>query len=164
MTAMNHLQISKDLTNKKITVTRNFAATPEQVWQAWTESELLDQWWAPKPWRAETKSMDFKEGGHWLYAMVGPDDTRHWARVDFITIDPFKSYTAKDSFCDENGNPNTDLPSMNWRNEFQATEGGTKVVINIAFASEADLEKIVEMGFEEGFASALNNLDQYFSS
>ena len=53
----------KDLPNKKITVTRHFNAPLDQVWKAWTESELLDQWWAPKPFKAETKFMDFKVGG-----------------------------------------------------------------------------------------------------
>ena len=85
--ANNPLEIVKDVTNKKITVTRSFDATQEQVWQAWTEQEYLDQWWAPNPWKAETKSIEFKEGGRWLYAMVGPDNSRHWARVDFLKID-----------------------------------------------------------------------------
>ena len=55
----NHTEIIKDLPNKKITITRNFDSQPEHVWRAWTESELLDQWWAPKPWRTETKTLDF---------------------------------------------------------------------------------------------------------
>ena len=163
MTAINQLQLVKDLPNKTIFITRNFDATPELVWRAWTESELLDQWWAPKPWRAETKSMNFTVGGHWLYAMVGPDNTRHWARVDFMAIEPFQRFTAIDLFCDAEGNPNQDLPGMHWQNEFKATDTGTQVVVTLSFNTEADLEKILEMGFEEGFAAALNNLDQYLS-
>ncbi|WP_257867923.1 SRPBCC domain-containing protein [Flavobacterium sp. J372] len=58
--------------NKTIIITREFAAGVALVWKAWTTPELLDQWWGPQPWRAETKSMDFTEGGYWLYAMVGP--------------------------------------------------------------------------------------------
>ena len=160
----NSLQIVKDLPNKTITVTRNFNATPEQVWKTWTESDLLDQWWAPKPWRTETSVLNFIEGGHWFYAMVGPDQSRQWVRVDFYTIDPFKSFTARDSFCDENGKLTNDPPGMNWRNEFHVLPGGTKLVVTISFDSEADFEKIVEMGIEEGFTSALGNLDGYFSS
>src|SRR5688500_12202366 len=86
-----HMQIVKDLPNKKITITRQFNATPDMVWRAWTESELLDQWWAPKPWRAETKTLNFKEGGNWLYAMVGPNGDKEWVKVDFITIEPHKA-------------------------------------------------------------------------
>jgi uncharacterized protein YndB with AHSA1/START domain len=156
------MNFSVDRENQKIKVEREFAAPVLKVWAAWTESELLDQWWAPKPWRAETKTMDFKEGGYWLYAMVGPADEKHWARVDYKTIDRDRSFQAVDSFCDENGNPTDALSSMNWKNEFHATETGTKVIVEISFANEADLKKILEMGFEQGFTAALENLDALF--
>src|SRR5687768_8096768 len=92
-----------DKENKKIKVEREFDAPVARVWAAWTEQELLDQWWAPKPWKARTKTMDFREGGYWLYAMVGPEGEEHWARADYKSISPLRSFSAADSFCDENG-------------------------------------------------------------
>ncbi|TKK69377.1 SRPBCC domain-containing protein [Ilyomonas limi] len=160
MATNNQLQISKDLPNKKITIIRHFDAAPEQVWRAWTESDLLDQWWAPKPWRAETKTMDFREGGYWHYAMVGPDDTKHWSKVDFIKINPGSSFEALDFFCDENGNPSPDFQKSNWKNEFKASNGGTDVVVEITFATEADMQQLMAMGFEGGFTMGLNNLEE----
>ena len=145
---------------KKLIVTRAFNAPLRQVWDAWTKSNLLDQWWAPKPWKAETKSMDFREGGTWIYAMVGPDGEKHWARADYKSIEPMKGYTLTDAFCDEQGNINQDLPQMNWKCDFHETQAGTNVVIEITFNNEADLEKIIEMGFKEGFTSGLANLDE----
>lgn len=65
--------------NNTIHIRREFDAGPELVWQAWTTAELLDQWWGPEPWKAETRTMDFREGGTWLYAMVGPEGERHWS-------------------------------------------------------------------------------------
>ncbi|WP_431215080.1 SRPBCC family protein [Puia sp. P3] len=55
-----------------IDVQREFAADLDLVWDAWTKPELLDLWWAPKPYQTRTKSMDFREGGFWLYAMISP--------------------------------------------------------------------------------------------
>jgi len=158
--ATKEIIFSKDAANKKISVVREFDAPLEQVWKAWTEPELLDQWWAPKPWKANTKSMDFREGGLWLYYMQGPDDTRHYCRVDYKTIIPNKSFIAVDSFCDENGNITKEFPSMQWKNVFSRSGTGTKVEVEIAFNTEADLEKIIEMGFKEGFAAAHGNLDE----
>src|SRR5688572_9933862 len=86
---------------KKVHVTREFAADLPLVWDAWTKPELLDQWWAPKPWRTETKSMDFREGGFWLYAMKGPENETHWSRDDFESIQHLKSFSGLDTFCDE---------------------------------------------------------------
>lgn len=151
---------TQDLTNKKINVTREFDAPVEQVWKAWTKSELLDQWWAPKPWKANTISMDFRDGGVWLYYMEGPDGTRHYCRADYKSIRTNKSYEGLDAFCDEKGNINTEFPRMQWLVEFNKASRGTKVEVEITFASVEDLEKIIEMGFKEGFAAAHNNLDE----
>lgn len=160
MSNNDQLQFVKDVPGKQVMVTRQYNATVERVWKAWTESESLDQWWAPKPWRAETKSMDFKVGGYWLYAMVGPDGTKQWCKVEYKAIDPQKSYQAVDMFCDENGNRTPDFPGMRWKNVFQATATGTTVIIEINFNTEEDMQKILEMGFEAGFTMGLGNLEE----
>jgi len=159
-TQQKETTITKDAANKKLIVVREFDGTPEQVWKAWTQSELLDHWWAPKPWKARTKEMDFREGGFWLYYMEGPDGEKQWCRADYKSVDPGKSFSLVDAFCDEEGNPTNELPNMHWQNEFSETETGTKVTVEITFKSEADLEKILEMGFKEGFTMAHGNLDE----
>jgi uncharacterized protein YndB with AHSA1/START domain len=146
--------------NKTINVTREFAASPELVWAAWTQPELLDQWWAPKPYQTVTKSMDFREGGKWLYTMNGPDGTVHWCMAHYKKIDPIKSYSALDAFCDEKGNINKDFPRAFWTNSFSGNKETTTVTIVIAYDDLADLEKYIEMGFKEGFTMALGNLDE----
>ncbi len=160
MTTKNQTILTKDIKDKKIKVVREFAGPVESVWAAWTDASLLDQWWAPRPWKAVTKSMDFSEGGYWLYYMSGPDGEQIWNRVDFITIEPQKSFIADSYFCDEQGNNNFTISIMHWKNQFHKTVEGTKVEVEITFAETADLEKIIEMGFQEGFTSAHENLDE----
>jgi uncharacterized glyoxalase superfamily protein PhnB/uncharacterized protein YndB with AHSA1/START domain len=155
---------TKDTSNKKLTVERQFDAPAELVWQAWTVADILDQWWAPHPFRAVTKKMDFRVGGQWLYYMAGPEGISAWCRVDFTAIEPNKSYACEVSFCDETGNKNPDFPIMNWINEFSPAGSGTAVKVTIAFDREADLQTIVSMGFKEGFTAGLSNLDQYLSN
>lgn len=155
---------TKDQANKKIKVTRDFDAPVEQVWKAWTEKELLDQWWAPKPWKANTKSMDFRSGGSWLYYMQGPDGSRHYCRADYTSVIPNKSFGGDDAFCDENGNINNDFPRMHWEVSFNKANEGTRVYVEITFPTEADMEKIIEMGFKEGFAAAHTNLDELLAA
>jgi uncharacterized protein YndB with AHSA1/START domain len=154
------MEIVKDAEKKKIFVKRKFNAQPEKVWEAWTKAEVLDQWWAPKPFKTRTKEMDFREGGRWFYAMVGPDGSESWVRMDIKTVSPLKSFTAYDAFTYENGKINNELPGMEWKCEFTKSDSGTLVSVELSFASEEDMKKIVEMGFEEGFSSALNNLDE----
>ena len=80
--------------NNTVNVIREFAADLELVWEAWTNPEILDLWWAPKPYRTETKSMDFREGGMWLYAMISPENVKHWCKNDY--------QKSCESFCVQN--------------------------------------------------------------
>lgn len=150
--------------NNTVNVKREFAANLELVWEAWTNPEILDQWWAPKPYRTVTKSMDFREGGMWLYAMVSPQDEKHWCKNDYLKIEHQKSFSGLDAFCDENGTINTDMPRTLWISTFAENEGTTTVSIVAKYESLADLEKITAMGFKEGFTMALENLDQYIEA
>ncbi|MEO6283731.1 MAG: SRPBCC domain-containing protein [Dyadobacter sp.] len=156
------VNFSVDKENNKIKVEREFAAPVANVWAAWTQSNILDQWWAPKPWKARTKSQDFKEGGSWLYAMVGPEGEEHWARLDYKSISPLKSFSGIDAFCDEEGNLNPDFGRSTWTNQFTGTSDSTTVSINIQYDNLADLEQIIQMGFKEGFLAGMENLDEYF--
>lgn len=148
-----------DKAANQIRTERTFAASLANVWSAWTQRELLDQWWAPKPWKAQTKSMDFRPGGSWIYAMMGPDGETHWSRADFDAIVPMKSFSALDGFCDENGTIKPDFPRSQWANTFTQTGDDTLVSTVITFATLADLEQLLKLGFREGFTAGLANLD-----
>lgn len=153
-----------DKQNSKVVVKREFAASLEKVWAAWTQSEILDQWWAPKPWKAKTKLMDFREGGSWLYAMIGPAGEEHWSRADFIKVSQLKSYSGRDFFCDAEGNELKEFPASYWNVGFNGNQESTTVVIDIQYDKLEDLEKYIEMGFKEGFTMAMENLDDIFNS
>ncbi|HJS01169.1 MAG TPA: SRPBCC domain-containing protein [Flavobacterium sp.] len=149
--------------NNTVNVKREFAAQLPLVWDCWTKQEILDLWWAPKPYKTETKSMDFREGGTWHYGMVAPDGMIHWCRNDYKKINPQESFSALDAFCDENGVVNTDFPRTTWNNTF--IDNGATTTVNIVAQYErlADLEQIIAMGFQEGFTMALGNLDEYLN-
>ncbi|GAB3224740.1 SRPBCC domain-containing protein [Algoriphagus aestuariicola] len=154
-----------DKENQKITVKRSFDAPLGLVWTAWTDPEILDLWWAPKPWRTETKSIDFREGGRWHYAMVSPQGERHWCLFDFKKIVSQKSFSGQDAFCDENAIANDSKPIVSWLNQFSGTENDTTLVeIELEFNSLEDLESLIQMGFKEGFAMGLENLDEYLKT
>lgn len=157
----NQLQFdfSVNKENKTIHVVREFNAQLPLVWKAWTTATLLDQWWGPSPWRAETKSMDFREGGSWLYAMVSPEGEKHWSKVEYQSIDTEKSFKGKDGFCDEDGNMNPAFPQNTWNNNFISQGRTTQVDITLHFDSLEDLDKIMAMGFREGFTTGLEQLD-----
>lgn len=153
-----------DKQNKQVHVKREFAAPLKTVWAAWTDSKILDKWWAPKPWKAKTKSQDFKPGGSWYYAMVGPDGTEHWCIAEYKTVDQQKSYSLLDAFTDPQGNINTEMPRSFWTVSFTDKKDHTIVDIVIKHERLEDLEKLIEMGFKEGFTMGMENLDEVLES
>jgi len=150
--------------NKTVEIKREFAANIGLVWDCWTKPELLDLWWAPKPNKTKTKSMDFREGGSWFYSMIGPEGTVHWCRADYKKIDILKSFSGLDAFCYEDGNINIEFPRSLWTSSFSENADKTTVDIVVEYKELADLEKIIQLGFKEGFTAALSNLDQYLET
>lgn len=153
------MDFSVDRENHKINVKREFAAPVNLVWDAWTKSEILDKWWAPKPWKAKTKTMDFREGGRWLYAMVGPDGTETWCKADYNLVNAKNAFGWSDAFCDADGNVSNGFPSAEWKVAFREADGSTMVNIVISHETKESMDKYLEMGFREGFVAALENLD-----
>jgi hypothetical protein len=92
--------------------------------------------------------------------MTGPDGTSMWNIVEFSKIRKEKDFQAVSAFCDENGKKNADFPVMYWKNVFRTMGSDTLVEVEISFTNEADIEKIIAMGFEAGFTAALGNLDE----
>ncbi|TDQ77037.1 SRPBCC family protein [Sphingobacterium yanglingense] len=153
-----------DRNTSTITVTSTYHASIERVWAAWTESNILDQWWAPHPWKAVTKEMNFIPKGRWLYAMVSPEGQKVWSLLQYIDIVSHHYFTAEDAFCDENGVKSIDSPpSSKWHNAMVQTPSGTTVTNTIEFENVEAMDSLLEMGFREGFQMGLNNLEQYLS-
>jgi PhnB protein len=153
-----------DKENKTIKVKRSFDASLLLVWQAWTDAEILDQWWAPHPWKATTARMDFRQGGHWLYVMRSPDHNEaYWSLVNFRTIAHQKSFTSDCSFSNEQGEVNPDFPSNQWEAHFTGHEDETLVDITLSFEKLEHLEQMVQMGFKEGFTLGLEQLDDWLN-
>lgn len=156
--------------NNTIVVKREFATDLELVWKAWTTAELLDQWWGPEPCRAETKTMDFREGGYWLYCMIvpasvtdGETEQTHWGKQEYEKIVLHKNYSGTDVFCDENGNTNPELPKGRFENVFSEEANGKTLVTMIStHNSFEDIEAVIAMGFKEGITVCFNQLDELF--
>ncbi|SFD65275.1 SRPBCC family protein [Flavobacterium phragmitis] len=157
------MNFTVDKEKNTVNVKREFSASLSNVWSAWTEAAILDQWWAPAPWKSRTKSMEFKEGGRRLYAMVGPEGEEHWALADYTSIHPKTNVKWLDAFCNSEGNLNEEFPRSDWDVTFSEEGNSTFVDVVIKHEKLSDLEMIIQMGFKEGFTIALEGLDAIFA-
>ena len=101
--------------------------------------------------------MDFREGGRRFYAMVSPEGIERWAIQRYSSISPKTNFKMFNAFADENENPQ--LPGSDWNYTFTEQDGKTTVHITIYNESLERLEKMIEMGFKEGFTMSMTNLE-----
>jgi uncharacterized protein YndB with AHSA1/START domain len=161
---MNNLQFDfkVDKSAKTVFVERAFNAELSLVWDAFTKQEILDQWWAPKPFESKTKVMEFKVGGRRFYAMVSPEGQEMWQLQQYTSITPKTNFKFLSVFADKDENPH--LPGSNWDLNFREENDITKVSISIYNDSVERMEKMIEMGFKEGFTMTLNALESLLST
>ena len=159
--------LTVDKATKTVFITREFDADLSLVWDAFTKPEILDQWVAPKPWTSRTKFMDFKVGGRRFYAMVSPEGQERWAIQKYTSISPKTNFKMFNAFADKDENP--ELPGSDWDYTFSEQDGPdgyrvTKVSITIYNESLVRMERMIEMGFTEGFKMSMNNLDNLLAT
>ncbi|MCW5955003.1 MAG: SRPBCC domain-containing protein [Pyrinomonadaceae bacterium] len=147
---------------KTVDITKEFDAPRDMVWDAYTKRELLDQWWAPKPFASRTKVMDFEVGGRRFYAMVSPDGGERWAVQRYTSITPKTNFKFFNAFAD--ADENLQLPGSDWDLSFSEADGKTTVHVSIYNESLERLERMIEFGFKEGTAAQLENLEELLTN
>lgn len=150
------LEFIVDKTSQSVLVHKMYDAELSLVWDAFTKQEILDQWWAPKPWTSKTKHMDFKPGGSRFYAMISPEGDARWQIQQYSSISPKTSFKYTSLFTDKDANP--EPQGSDWEFRFTEVGAATKLSICIKNDSLPRMEKMLEMGFKEGFTMILNEL------
>ena len=151
-----------DKAAKTVYITREFDADLSLVWDAFTKAEFLDQWNAPAPYKAKTKYMNFEVGGKRFYAMVSPEGHEGWLIQKYTSISPKTNFKMFNAFADKDENPQ--LPGSDWDYTFSEQNGKTTVHITIYNESLARMEKMIEMGFTEGFKASMKNLENLLAT
>lgn len=153
--------------DREFVVTRTFAAPRELVWQAWSQCEHLQHWWAPAGWSVPVCKMDFRVGGTWHYCMKGPmpdgSEMESWGLTVYQEIVEPERIVALDQFADAAGNVSAEMPKMLNTITFSAVNGQTEVTSHTEFAAAADLETVIKMGMEEGLSQSWDQLDAHLA-
>jgi uncharacterized protein YndB with AHSA1/START domain len=156
---MSVTHVDKDTENLTMTITSAFAAPVEQVWSVWSDPRKLERWWGPPTYPATVVEHDLSPGGGVSYFMTGPEGDRHagWWRV--LEVEAPHRLAFEDGFADEAGEPNPDMPTTVTRVSLRADDDGTTMAIETTFPSLEAMEKLVEMGLEEGITLAVGQID-----
>lgn len=152
--------VEKDPKNLTMTITADFDAPLDRVWQMWDDPRQLERWWGPPPYPATVVEHDLTPGGHVAYYMTGPEGDQHhgWWRV--LTVQAPRHLEFEDGFADDAGNPNPDLPTTATLVDLgERADGSTRMTIRTRFPSLEAMEQMIEMGVEEGIKAAVAQID-----
>jgi uncharacterized protein YndB with AHSA1/START domain len=152
---------------REFVISRTFAAPRELVWQAWSQCEHLQQWWAPSGWSVPVCKMDFRPGGVWHYCMKGPmpdgTEMESWGLTVYQEIVAPERIVALDQFADAEGNVSLEMPKLHNTITFTAVDGQTEVTSRSEFATVAELETVIEMGMEQGLTESWDQLAEHLA-
>jgi uncharacterized protein YndB with AHSA1/START domain len=152
--------VQKDPETLTMTLTAEFDADPERVWQLWADARQLERWWGPPTYPATFADHDLSPGSRVQYHMTGPEGDQPAGYWDIVEVDPPHRLVFRDGFANEDGTPNDDLP----RNEVRTTiaaigDGRTRMEIASIFPTREAMEQLLAMGMEQGLTDAVGQID-----
>jgi len=111
---------------KELHIRKTLDAPIELVWEAWTNSKDIVNWWAPTDFTTTIHRMDLTEGGEWLMTLHGPDGKRYPNKSIFKEIIPLKKIVYKHFnpyfIATVVFEPNDNKTLMEWTLLFETTE------------------------------------------
>ncbi len=157
---MTVTSVRKDPDALTMTLTAEFDAPPERVWQLWADPRQLERWWGPPTWPATFTRHALAPGSRVEYHMTGPTGDQPHGYWDVLEADPPRRLVFRDGFAHDDGTPDDDFP----RNEGRVTidpigAGRTRMSIESRFPSVEAMQQVLAMGMEEGLTLAVGQID-----
>ncbi len=156
---MTVLDVVQDVQALTMSVTSEFGAPPERIWQVWADPRQLERWWGPPSYPATFVDYDFVEGGRASYFMTGPAGEKFHGWWRFERIDGPRALALEDGFADDKGEPSATMPTTHMAVTLDFVGTGTRMTMVTHFATVNDLEQLVQMGMAEGIREALGQID-----
>lgn len=156
---MSVTHFEKDLDTLTMTLTAEFSAPVERVWQMWADPRLLEQWWGPPGYPATFVEHELAAGGRMHYFMTSPEGDQYHGCWRILAVDPPHTIEIEDAFADDTGQPNPELPLGLMRLTLSPTDVGTRMTIASIHPTREAMEMVIEMGQEEGMTLAVNQID-----
>ncbi|MEE6282146.1 SRPBCC family protein [Georgenia sunbinii] len=151
--------VEKDLDALTMTIVADFSVPVRRLWDAYADPRQIEKFWGPVEWPATFTRHDMAPGGRSVYYMTGPDGERSSGYWEFLAVEPGRSFEVRDGFAGADGSPDPAMPSMRMVYSFEETGDGARLVATTYFDSLDELQKLIEMGMEDGTRSAMSQID-----
>lgn len=154
------IDVTTDIETRTLTITADFAAPVERVWQVYADPRQLEQTWGPPTYPATVVDHDLTPGGTVTYYMTSPEGEKFYAYWDVKTVEEPTGFAVDDAFAlDETFARNTEMPTSHSSFGFAPHEGGTRATVVTTYDSAEALQQVLDMGIVEGASGAINQID-----
>lgn len=155
--------ITKDVENRTVTITAEFAAPVARVWGLYEDPRQLEQVWGPPQYPATFVDHDLRAGTRTTYYMTSPEGEKLAGYWDITDVEPTSRFTFRDGFAKQDLSPDPDLPVSQNSYVFEPADGGTRAVFTSTYDSVEALQTVLDMGAEEGARSAIDQIDGFLA-
>ena len=157
---MTVTNLTKDREALSMTLTAEFEASPERIWQLWADPRQLERWWGPPTYPATFTSHDLRPGSRVDYHMTGPTGDQPHGYWDVLEVDPPRSLVFATVSPTRTATQATTCRSGGMRVTIEDIGGGqTRMSIESEFPSAEAMEQVLAMGMEEGLTDAVGQID-----
>lgn len=156
--------VQRNLDDLTLTITAQFAAPVERIWDLYADPRQLEKVWGPPTYPATFVDYDLTPGGRATYYMTDPDGEKYAGWWLITGVDAPRRLEFDDGFADADFNPVPDLPVGRNVYTFTAADGGTRAVYETRYESAEALQKVLDMGIVEGASSAINQIDELLTT
>jgi uncharacterized protein YndB with AHSA1/START domain len=156
---MSVTEVRKDTDSMTMTMTARFEAPLERVWRLWSDPRRLERWWGPPSHPATVVDHDLSPGGRVSYYMTGPDERHYHGYWQVQEVDAPRRLRFEDGFADDDGKPNDEMPRTVATVSLRSDGESTVMEIESRFGSREDMDKLLEMGMDEGMREALGQIE-----
>jgi uncharacterized protein YndB with AHSA1/START domain len=152
--------VQKDPAALTMTLTAEFDASPDRVWELWADPRQLERWWGPPGYPATFTKHALAPGSRVVYHMTTPEGDQPKGFWDILETDPPHRLVVQDGFANDDGTPNDDFPRGEMRVTIEPIGAGrTRMSIESLFPSTEAMEQLLAMGQEEGMTQAVGQID-----
>ena len=151
---------SDNADSRDLVITRTLRAPRQALWRAWSEPELLKQWWCPRPWTTEVRAFDLRAGGAFHTFMQGPDGGTSDNPGSFLEVVP-QSRLVFTSMLTAGWRPHK--PWMGFTAIITMEDEGadSRYTAHVMHPDAETSKEHEKLGFFDGWGTVITQLDEF---
>lgn len=148
---------STPLSERELVIVRTLSVSPEAIYRAWMDPQLMQQWFTPRPWTIPALDIDFRPGGHINVTMRGPNGEDSPMRGIFLELIPNQKIVFTDAYV-KMWEPSS-KPFITAIMTMEKIAEGTRYTSRVYHWTVADREAHEKMGFFTGWGTCIDQLE-----